>query len=343
MRVSRRIILTLIVGCLLTWAGTVVLAQEGEATAVPDAEATATSDAEAPATPEGDEATTSDAGTPTTPEEGAATETTPQTCASCHLDSALEWQGSPHATTFHEESFQTSWLDQRSNPLCLSCHTTGFVPRTAEFDHAGVTCEACHGETPVNHPPETMPVELDSTVCADCHTSTYAEWERSGHGVEGVVCADCHDAHRATIKAESSEALCLSCHESAPDTYAHVTHPEQACVECHYHTPSSDAMTVHITTGALPPTGHQGDVFTVACVNCHGDMAAEGADAAVSESASVVLERPAVTATGREQPQGPDFLLGISPRLIEGLLVGLGLGVTLVTIGLQIRARRRRH
>jgi len=304
MCVSRRIILTLVVGVLLMWVGTSALAQDSTPTPDPAAQ-------EVVPTPQA----------------------TPQDCAACHLDAALEWQGSPHALTFNTGEFQEAWLNQRSNPMCLSCHTTGFVPRTSEFSHAGVACAACHGETPINHPPQDMPIELDSTVCADCHTATFAEWESSGHGVADVSCSSCHNAHQSTLKAESSDALCLSCHEAAPKTYAHTTHTEQACVDCHYHRSTDTDMTQHVTTGALPPSGHQGDVFTVACVDCHGDLAVDGENTTVSE---ITILEPEV-----EPVVMPPF--GLSPRLIEGLLVGLGLGATVVTIALQLRARRRRQ
>lgn len=306
MCVSRRIILTLVVGVLLMWAGTSALAQDSTPTPEP-----AAAQEDAIPTPQA----------------------TPQDCAACHLDAALEWQGSPHALAFNTGTFQEAWLNQRSNPMCLSCHTTGFVSRTSTFSHAGVACAACHGETPINHPPETMPIALDATVCADCHTTTFVEWESSAHGVEGVTCSSCHNAHQSTLKAENTDALCLSCHEAAPETYAHTTHTEQACVDCHYHRSTDADMTVHIATGALPPSGHQGDVFTASCVSCHGDLVVEGEDTTISD---ITTLEPAQV----EPVVMPPF--GLSPRLIEGLMVGLGLGATIVTIALQIRARRRR-
>lgn len=75
-------------------------------------------------------------------------------CAECHIDVVQTWQSSTHAQAYHNTDFQTAWQAQGGDVQCLNCHTTGFVPFTGSFDQPGITCSACHGSTPANHPPK---------------------------------------------------------------------------------------------------------------------------------------------------------------------------------------------
>lgn len=75
-------------------------------------------------------------------------------CRSCHaredknagpkLKTCFSWVGSAHANAWEKLP-----EEDRNNPDCLRCHTTGYgLPRRAgisEKDLRGVQCEACHG------------------------------------------------------------------------------------------------------------------------------------------------------------------------------------------------------
>jgi hypothetical protein len=187
----------------------------------------------------------------------------------CHIDVTAAWQTSTHALAFLDSSFQNNWRRQGVDSRCLECHTTGFVPRTGQFQHQGVTCAACHGETPVTHPAEPVEIQSDEQMCAGCHPTTINEWERSEHSAQ-FVCSDCHQTHPQTLKAESSEALCTNCHTEARTDYAHTSHPETICADCHWH--RSAANPDHPITGELLATGHDSLVEASTCSDCHANL-----------------------------------------------------------------------
>jgi len=193
----------------------------------------------------------------------------PEGCAACHLDVVNAWQGGLHAQAYSDPVFQQAWEAQNKNVTCLACHTTGFVPRTGEYVHEGVTCEACHGQTPADHPPAPVKVDPGVEICADCHATTYAEWQKSAHGQQQLACTSCHNPHPQTLRFDSPNALCLNCHKQARDDYVHLTHAVQQCVDCHWHHGSKEDLIAHGVSGALFPTGHDASVGTAACVDCH--------------------------------------------------------------------------
>lgn len=67
-------------------------------------------------------------------------------CRKCHLKQYRSWEKTPHAKTL-----EALPEDERSNPECLRCHTTGFGEPTgftsvdATPELAFVGCEQCHG------------------------------------------------------------------------------------------------------------------------------------------------------------------------------------------------------
>ncbi len=191
-------------------------------------------------------------------------------CAECHIDVVATWQTSIHAQAYHDENFQSAWQTQGENPECLACHTTGFVPFSGQFDQPGVSCAACHGETPANHPPEPVLVDPGVEVCATCHTTTFGEWQMSAHGEQQLACTACHTPHDQHIRFETVEALCINCHDEARNDYAHITHVEQVCTDCHWYRNIDESE--HILTGNLLPTGHDSFVETAACVDCHAQL-----------------------------------------------------------------------
>lgn len=252
----------------------------------------------------------------------------PEDCQSCHLDVATEWQFTPHAQAYSNEAFQSAWFEQRSDPTCLACHTTGYISRTQTYKQEGVACVACHGNTPLTHPPDTVPV-IGGEVCADCHTTTYSEWEQGAHSTSDITCLSCHDPHQSNLVAQDSQTLCLSCHETVEQSYAHTTHPDQQCVDCHYHKPALDD-TEHFVSGNLLPSGHQSQAFAVACVDCHGDL-----DLAENNGETHPIADSHSTTTIATIAQDPSL------PLIQGILLGGGFGVTVVAFVIQSRKKRK--
>jgi hypothetical protein len=269
-----------------------------------------------------------------------------QSCAECHLDITQDWQGSAHAQAYADPRFQAEWVSQGEDPACLACHTTGFVPRTGEFDHPGVTCEACHGQTPAGHPEEPVAVDPGVGVCADCHPTTIDEWEVSAHGEQGIACVTCHNPHPQEIRQGDVNTLCLSCHENnLPGGFAHEIHTEQACADCHWH--YSEVSEEHFISGALLPSGHDGVVETQACTDCHVDMdddftaisneLSEGLppDHPLLEARVRITELEAEIETVDAQGQN-----AAAASLIQGLLVGAAVGAVVVFGGSRLLGNR---
>lgn len=281
-------------------------------------------------------------------DESMATERLVQECAECHLDVTLAWQDSSHALTFASSAFQDAWQTNQDS-TCLSCHTTGYIARAGTFEHEGVTCAACHGTTPANHPDEPMSVSVSADMCADCHITTYHEWQSSPHGDFELACTTCHNPHPQQVRFGDSTSLCLNCHQDTmSEGYAHITHIELACTDCHWHHGELD-IERHITTGELMATGHDGVVETVACTTCHAGLAvAMVSDDALTE-APESREREVSLASTRLRVQELEVevanavALGENTsavRLIQGLVVGLAFGGVLAIAFMRLRPGR---
>ncbi len=257
-------------------------------------------------------------------------------CGQCHLDVVVDWQDSTHAKAFADDYFQMAWREQDRDPQCLRCHTTGFVPRTGAYEHPGVTCEACHGTVPADHPPEPVAIDPGVDTCESCHAMTFTEWEQSGHGEADIPCTECHVPHPQQLRAESSTALCAGCHEvEMQEQYIHDIHTEQQeCADCHWFRRDVNVDSEHVMSGALVPTGHGNEVGTRACVNCHQDL--EGGEvvlAAVEGTTPLfdaqvhVAELEAELGTLETQSENTEVL-----RLTQGLVLGMIVGGAFVLL-----------
>jgi len=262
----------------------------------------------------------------------------PQTqCATCHLNITAQWRNGPHAQAYSNERFQSAWQAQRENPQCLSCHTTGFVLRTGQFEQTAVGCEACHGPTPADHPSAPISMPDAATMCGSCHTTTLNEWERSGHGTPETSCTACHAPHTQQMVAQGSD-LCITCHTSTPEGTTHVTHAEQACADCHWHRALDPSA--HFVSGNLLPSGHDASVLTVACTDCHA-QADQAWQQRVAQGVTVSMARMEFearvaqnAAISREAERQSSSLVQTSLGLMTGGFVSLGV--------VSLWARRRR-
>jgi len=288
------------------------------------------------------------------PAQGNPPQQSPDQCATCHVNVVGDWESGVHAQAYSDPIFQEAWEAQDQNPQCLACHTTGYEARTGEYKHEGVTCEACHGETPDDHPPAPMDLEPGVEVCASCHTTTFHEWEESRHGELQLACSTCHQPHPQTLRFEDANTLCLNCHnEDARNDYAHLVHASQQCVDCHWFRPSLEDLQEHYVSGNLFPTGHTGAVETTACVTCHEDISESGImetqgeaqqELGLTESQHPLLEaqvriRELEAEVDTVKAQGGNTS---SLRLAQGLIIGLAVG-GLVVFGVnRFRARTTR-
>lgn len=258
-------------------------------------------------------------------QEAAPTDGEPRPgCDTCHLDAIPQWTGSSHALAFEAGAFQAVWNARGQDPTCLTCHTTGFERRTGAFTHEGVSCAACHGETPITHPREPIPADPGVERCGSCHLTTFTEWELSAHSAD-MTCTDCHSVHPEGLKAESADALCISCHTDPLTSYAHASHPDTSCAECHWH--RAEVEPQHFVNGALLPSGHDGGVEPLACSACHSELDPDW------QTTRVALIEPTQIEAA---PEGGITLT----NLFMGFALGGGLGVVLTALVVVRRSRR---
>lgn len=114
-------------------------------------------------------------------------------CRPCHAEAARAWNASAHSHAWAtlEKASQTM------NPLCLQCHTVGYLKPngfvwSGTHPHlTGVGCEACHGPG-ASHAANPTQVRMGptagETTCRGCHTSGQtpdfsfdAFWEKIRH------------------------------------------------------------------------------------------------------------------------------------------------------------------
>lgn len=271
-----------------------------------------------------------------------------QTCGECHLDYHAAWATGVHAIAYDRASFQDAWVAEDNDPACLSCHTTDYQPALGEYIE-NIQCEACHGHTPENHPPETFIVDTSADTCGDCHLSTFDEWEHSLHAFTDdmgtVGCATCHNPHGQTLRFDTVNGLCINCHKNNEEnthpyaeTYIHVTHNEVAfegvevtCASCHMFNNQMDEL--------HQLANHTMETTTVPCVECHETVAELGlselvgnVDVALAEERDALQIRVAdleatLAETETEETGGTNFV-----QLTQGLIVGLGLGLTFLFV-----------
>jgi len=265
----------------------------------------------------------------------------PQDCAECHIDVTLDWETSDHAQTFHTDAFQSAINNGADASTCYQCHTTDYTPFNGEYTHEGVSCESCHGQTPATHPDEPFAVAPGLDMCAECHITTYNEWQVSAHGLTEMPCTSCHDPHAQALRFDTTQDLCLNCHvDDDLSSYVHVSHEAESCSDCHWHRGTFDTTT-HLISGELSPSGHEGLVETLACVTCHEDLedtvAVAPAESIPPLEMRVALQELEVeVANVRAQGENVSAV-----RLVQGLVVGVVAGIILSFLLSRLRPGQR--
>jgi hypothetical protein len=168
-----------------------------------------------------------------------------ETCAECHVEETEAWQVSPHANAVDDQAHQL-----------------------------GATCEDCHGPYVEDHPEAgLMQLTMDSSVCVDCHTQTFGQWENSMHAQADVQCIGCHLSHSQEARL-TDQTLCASCHRSRVDT-AH-TQAGVDCIECHLSSAAATNVSFNRTgqeaiTEIAAASHDFTSVLAQDCLNCHGE------------------------------------------------------------------------
>src|SRR5512147_1047071 len=161
-------------------------------------------------------------------------------CVVCHTEFQMTWQSGAHGQAGSDPLFLGQWNAQGKPGACLVCHTTGYDPATATYKENGVTCEACHGPAPADHPKTPMPVDRSTDLCGRCHSDTrfgWQDWKVSTHYQRGMDCATCHDPHSASLKKiagprtdekpDDVSALCINCHQEHSMDFPYTAHNQR--------------------------------------------------------------------------------------------------------------------
>lgn len=221
----------------------------------------------------------------------------PTECAECHAEEYNQWQVSPHANSSMTDTFLQMYASQGRPTFCMSCHASGYDPRTEEYAFEGVTCGNCHVATSdAPHPPGPVEVASDSAVCGSCHTGahapTYDEWLVSDHSAAGIDCVDCHTPHNNGLKLDNDvNATCGSCHEEALVDEIHMGE-DMTCVDCHM------SRQVAANNVQVVATGHGMGIDPSICASCHGNthlLSQRGQHLSEEENVELVALKQEVT------------------------------------------------
>ncbi len=270
----------------------------------------------------------------------------PLGCVDCHGEDVFPHNG-PTPTNARSYALETIWK-------CTKCHTK----ETSDLEHGlheeailrgnleAAVCTDCHGSHSIS--PNAAREELVAGVCGTCHSSTVQEWRSSAHVDIGPLgCATCHSPHSQRIRVEDTDILCLNCHKVPSEIYAHTEHVNTTfsvkCIDCHMFR-EADAQT---TLVGLAPTGHTMLMDTRPCNTCHEELEVTGRWSELTRQIEEqitgerdelqlrVSELETQIQSARAAAEG-----GISfTQLIQGLVIGLGIGATLAVVFIPRLAR----
>lgn len=278
-------------------------------------------------------------------------------CLDCHGQDAFPHVGPPPADG------RQYTLEMVS--LCTGCHTTQaedlqhglHAQAIANGNLEAAVCTDCHGAHHIQSA-ENFP-DLVAGVCGDCHEQTLAEWQISAHADIGPLgCASCHDYHAQTLRVgETSTELCMNCHEdNMPELHVHDAHltgeSPVDCVSCHmYREDLTEEEAQFVSILDAPSTGHSMLLDTTPCTTCHAELSESG------EWAQIISERYNVE-TGEQVDAGAEGVEAaaieeahteedddsiVNTSSLQGLLVGLGLGVTFAIVFVTRSMRGQRE
>lgn len=285
---------------------------------------------------------------------------TPVGCVDCHGQDAFP-HNEPRPTSHRAYSLE-------ANQMCVACHAE-HATEAAQGLHAqailagntsAAVCTDCHNAHDVQK--VARQPQLVAGVCADCHQTTFDEWRTSPHNAIGPLgCATCHSAHSQEIRIESGDPndLCLNCHKQMPDLWVHASHANNQsaqCTDCHMYTGAegvtanapaqtaegAGALFVNNSANAsvIMPTGHSMSVTTAPCTTCHAEQAVGSPSAEATPEAEAAPSTEAGDSHSTSLAPAPSTSDGGFVPLLQGLILGLGLGATAATV-FVVRGNRR--
>lgn len=188
-------------------------------------------------------------------------------CESCHGPGSKHAESADINDIISFKNLSPGQIDQR----CLSCHLNQSTTSVGRIfgSHARnqVACTSCHGihsaktfqpnmsllapvpftenvqKRPVNQARAPKRAAEVNQMCASCHTSTWAEFQRPHtHKLDqsAMSCIDCHNPHGSWMKRSmqsfsSNEPGCFKCHSDlrGPFTFEHAPVRLEGCSTCH--------------------------------------------------------------------------------------------------------------
>ena len=252
----------------------------------------------------------------------------------------MTWENGAHGKAGSDPIFLEEWNKQGKPGACLVCHTTGYDPATATYKANGVTCEACHGPAPTDHPQTPMPVDRSTDLCGRCHSDTrfgWQDWKVSTHYQRGMDCATCHDPHSASLKKvvgprtsekkDDVSELCITCHKESSMNFSYTAHAQKniSCVDCHVKHLENADRTAH----TVPD--HSFKASLDSCNTCHAqqmhsssEQAVSGTSAPLPEPKTQGVELAAGAATTEEpEPVSPIGFAALAGLIDEIVQIGL--------------------
>jgi len=187
--------------------------------------------------------------------------------------------------------------------VCANCHerqqsTILLTGHGANYDAAGSTCQACHGDASehLKDPSKWKPVSALTTkdataaeksgVCLNCHAGQRAleNWSIAKHRKVDVSCVSCHSIH-GTQTASNNFEIKDSQFAAAPYTTTQRKLAYKTCVGCHRdvrgeiikpsHHPIIEGKVscqdCHDPHGALQKASLRNESIHDLCVTCHTD------------------------------------------------------------------------
>jgi hypothetical protein len=278
-------------------------------------------------------------------------------CVDCHGADSFPHDGptpvNQREYTLRSVSFCVGCHIDQVNDLQNGLHEIAIL----NGDTAAAVCTDCHGVHDTKAV-EDFP-ELVAGVCGTCHDRTLVEWRGSAHVDIGPLnCATCHSPHSQRLRVgRTSDELCSNCHEEMPDVFSHVQHlvdtTSVECVDCHMFAPEPPADAPQLIaeggTGgegiALYYPSHTMLVETVACNTCHENLVISGEWETIRTAEQAAEGEGAVSETGSEAEAATDEASAASAgdgfiQLAQGLILGLGFGITIASIFIARGSRR---
>lgn len=263
----------------------------------------------------------------------------PLGCIDCHGENSF-----PHSGPTPDDR-RALTLD--SVRICATCHMDQVHELEAGLHEQAIlagnleaaVCTDCHGAHNVQ--PVVEEAQLIAGVCGNCHVSTLSEWRISAHVDIGPLgCATCHSQHSQRIRAgETANDLCLNCHNEMPRLWVHQQHAGNSypvgCTDCHMYIHEAD-QSINVSYQNRN-TGHSMQMTSLPCNTCHEQLLLDGTWARLGGSDQALrLERDRLqqelTSLREVVIEQPTAAQESYVPLLQGLLLGLGLGATVATV-----------